>query len=546
MKRLFMIGLPAVLLLALSLAGCGGKTQYALNITIENGPGCSVTPASGTTYPAGTVVELTAIGATGYVLDHWGGTDGASVTADNMIAIDGDKHVVAVFAKLQYDLAVEASPAAGGTVETVLALQPQSVYGIEHGQTVQLTARPNPGYVFDHWEGGLTGNSNPATLTLNGPPTQSVTACFTPGIHGHVLGAKSLRGFAGITITASGGLTATTDADGYWQIKGVSFPVTVTASASAASGYLGAVFSPAWVTVRAISDADIRMAVSTYVYERSWGEYGSLAGYFSSPSGIAVDRYNSVYVADTGNNRIQKYSSSGTYLAAWGSSGSGNGQFSNPYGVTADTDGYVYVADADNNRIQKFKADGTYQSQWGSFGSGNGQFISPVGVTVDTTGNVYVVEKVNHRIQKFKADGIYLSKWGSMGHGDGQFIFPCGVTVDTTGYVYVADTTNNRIQKFKADGTYLSQWGSYGSGNGQFSSPNGVMVDTAGYVYVADTGNHRIQKFKADGTYLSQWGSSGTGNDQFSGPCGVAVDAAGYVYVSDQKNHRIQVFRPVD
>jgi hypothetical protein len=59
-------------------------------------------------------------------------------------------------------------------------------------------------------------------------------------------------------------------------------------------------------------------------------------------------------VADSGNNRIQKFDASGGFIAKWGSLGSGDGQFSNPQGMAIDAQGNVYVADSGNNRIQKF------------------------------------------------------------------------------------------------------------------------------------------------------------------------------------------------
>jgi DNA-binding beta-propeller fold protein YncE len=70
-----------------------------------------------------------------------------------------------------------------------------------------------------------------------------------------------------------------------------------------------------------------------------------------------VDASGSVYVADTGNHRIQKFDSSGTFVIKWGTYGSGNGQFNKPVGIAVDASGYVYVADNDNYRIQKFAKD---------------------------------------------------------------------------------------------------------------------------------------------------------------------------------------------
>ena len=92
----------------------------------------------------------------------------------------------------------------------------------------------------------------------------------------------------------------------------------------------------------------------------------------------------------------------GTFLLTWGvRSGTGNGQFNIPEGVATDESGNVYVADTGNQRIQKFDADGNFLTTWGSEGSGNGQFEGPVGVATDGSGNGYVVDSGNNRIQKF-------------------------------------------------------------------------------------------------------------------------------------------------
>jgi tripartite motif-containing protein 71 len=88
-------------------------------------------------------------------------------------------------------------------------------------------------------------------------------------------------------------------------------------------------------------------------------------------------------------------------VSAWGSGGTGNGQFDRPTGVATDAAGNVYVADAGNNRIQKFSSTGAYLTQWGSEGSGNGQFNGPIGMATDAAGNVYVADAANNRIQKF-------------------------------------------------------------------------------------------------------------------------------------------------
>ena len=72
-----------------------------------------------------------------------------------------------------------------------------------------------------------------------------------------------------------------------------------------------------------------------------------------------------------------------------------------------DASGNVYVADTGNHRIQKFSSTGVFITKWGSFGSENGQFFSPMGIEVDASGDVYIADTGNHRIQKFRSNGIF-------------------------------------------------------------------------------------------------------------------------------------------
>lgn len=74
-------------------------------------------------------------------------------------------------------------------------------------------------------------------------------------------------------------------------------------------------------------------------------------GQFDAPFGVAVDAEGNVYIADTGNHRIQKLSPAGQPLAQWGSRGDGPGQFNNPLSLALDGQGNVYVAEAGNHRI---------------------------------------------------------------------------------------------------------------------------------------------------------------------------------------------------
>jgi tripartite motif-containing protein 71 len=317
------------------------------------------------------------------------------------------------------------------------------------------------------------------------------------------------------------------------------------------------------------ASATILVNTSGYLCVSKWGKPGRGAsllhgGEFMAPMyGLCIDQQGSLFVADNGNNRIQKFDSAGNFIILWGNFGSANANFHNPTGIACDGKGDVWVVDTNNHRVQKFDGKlGGYVMKFGSRGNGEGQFNAPWGIAVDRVrGFVYVVDSANFRVQKFDMSGEFIMAWGSFGNGDGQFYFPRGVAVDQSdGSVYVVDMGNHRIQKFDTSTNVLPQlltkWGgSPEAGHassplareaGQLRSPWGIAVDGAGDVFVTDTGNHRVEKFDREGNFITQWGGYGNGDGQFNFPYGIAVDVKGSVFVVDSGNTRVQQFMPAE
>ena len=184
-----------------------------------------------------------------------------------------------------------------------------------------------------------------------------------------------------------------------------------------------------------------------------------------------------------------------TLIGMWGGYGSKDGQFESISGVATDSTGNVYVADSEQQRVQKFDSSGIFITQWGELGTEDGEFYYPEGVATVSSNNVYVVDRYNDRVQKFDSDGTFIDKWGSLGVDNGEFYRPSDVATDSSDNVYVTDRSNQRIQKFGSDGTFVTKWeirDSYGN----LDTPNDVAVDSSGNVYAStwDT----IYKFGAD------------------------------------------------
>ena len=180
-----------------------------------------------------------------------------------------------------------------------------------------------------------------------------------------------------------------------------------------------------------------------------------------------------------------------------GGKGTGTGQFDSPTGIAVDSNVNILVADTGNGRIEKFSSNGTFLTSIG-------QFESPNGIAINRAGNVDVAEiGSKHRIQKLGPDGILIADWKGPGYG---FYGPRRVAIDRDDSVYVVDQGHNRIVEFSSDGDVLAIWGSSGTGDGQFNDPTSVAVDTkTNTVYMADPINRRIQMFDSDGKFLRKW-----------------------------------------
>lgn len=194
----------------------------------------------------------------------------------------------------------------------------------------------------------------------------------------------------------------------------------------------------------------------------------------------------------------------------WGEQGSANGQFNQPNGIAVDTDN-LYVADSGNHRIQVFGKDGSFKYSWGTYGSADGQFNGPTGIDVDDL-YVYIVDRENHRIEVFTKQGGFVRKWGVQGSSNGKLSYPYGIAIDDQ-QVFITDTGNHRVQVFTKDGIFVRSWGGYGSVLTLFDSPLGIDVDMAN-VYVTDSPvvtEKRVQVFTKDGTFVRSWTVVGGG-----------------------------------
>ncbi len=257
------------------------------------------------------------------------------------------------------------------------------------------------------------------------------------------------------------------------------------------------------------------------------------------PQSIASDDEQNIYVTDSGNSRIQKFTSDGNFLLSWGDNGKEDSQFLSPAGITT-FENFVYVVDEKQNTVQKFDSDGNFILKWGEYGAKPGQFNSAKGVAVDSSGNVFIADTSNHRIQKFSPDGEFLSSFGKYGFSQGSLNTPVDVALSEN-FIYVSDPGSQKIEKYTYDGLFVK---SYDNNFAGYSiTPSGLVIDPDENIYFVDASHFRILKINSEGNTLASWGASGSGNGKFLQPNDLVLDNSGYIFVIDQSYNKIQKFQ---
>ena len=287
----------------------------------------------------------------------------------------------------------------------------------------------------------------------------------------------------------------------------------------------------------------------------TFGAVGSAPGQFQAPRGLAAAPDGSIYVADSRNNRIQHFNAQGELLQVWGtmadvSKGAATGgTFNEPWGIAVGPDGSVYVTDTWNHRVEKFSAKGDFIKMWGAFGQGETPtaFWGPRGVAVDTSGRVYITDTGNKRVVIFNSDGLFITQFGTSGVDVGQFDEPVGLALDKDGKVYVNDTWNQRVQVFEPANDKLSytpskQWSINGWFGQSLDNKPFIAVEASGNVLITDPEGYRVLEFDPNGAIVRGWGDYSADVDGFGLASGVTIAPDGGVWVSDGANNRLLKF----
>ena len=293
----------------------------------------------------------------------------------------------------------------------------------------------------------------------------------------------------------------------------------------------------------------------------SAGVSGNDSSSLAFNAGIRIADNNTLYIADSSNNRvvvIQPGSTNATAII--GSFGNATNQLHQSLDVFVTSE-FIHILDASNYRVQMWPKNGssgiTVAGTTGVSGSSSSliNFDYSYGIYMDKYGYLYVSDTQIHRVLRYPpgstsgTSSVMVAGTGFMGSTPSQLRLPSRIFIDDELSIYIADTYNHRIQKWAygaCSGITVAGNGIQGNSTSQLFRPSDVVVDVNGFMFICDRYNHRILRWRvgapAGECIAGCSGTLGTRADQLYRPFALAFDSTGLLYVSDATNNRIQRF----
>ena len=270
---------------------------------------------------------------------------------------------------------------------------------------------------------------------------------------------------------------------------------------------------------------------------------GSALKQLNYPNGVFVDDEGTVYVADTNNRRVIKWTPGSTSgeVVVNGDASSSNGK---PLGqitkAIVDKQGTIYVCDRDNRRVLRYpKNEKNAETIMNN--------VSCWGLAMGNERSLYVSDLEDHSVLTWPGNQVVAGGNGK-GNALNQLYYPYQIFVDDGETLYIADRGNNRLVQWSAgarEGVLAIQSTGFGNGADQLYKPMSVTVDKMGSVYEVEYINQRVMRwFKGakSGNVIIGGPGYGSGAAELNFPRDLAFDQQGNLYVADTNNHRIQMY----
>jgi len=276
------------------------------------------------------------------------------------------------------------------------------------------------------------------------------------------------------------------------------------------------------------------------------GGRGFAKGQLEGPSDVALDAEGNLYIADTVNDRIQKYAADGVFLAYAGGFGS-DVKIEQPWSMTVADDGTVFVASTWDHTILKLDKDLKQVDQWGAGGQLKDgdtdpfKLFGPREITLAPNGNVLIADTGNSRVVEYTADGEFVRQFGSAGASGGplEFSEPVGIEVNAAGDIYIGDFWNKRVVVLDKDLNLKTTIAVDAWGSDAVTDRGYMALLDDGRLLVTDPTNGKVLAFGLDGAPLASYDVPKEGDLTFARPIGIATDGTS-VYVADSSGNVVR------
>lgn len=222
---------------------------------------------------------------------------------------------------------------------------------------------------------------------------------------------------------------------------------------------------------------------------------GGIGRTFDGPSNIAVYK-DTLYVTDLVSNLVYTISTKGRFLSRFGGGGVGPGLFHGPTGIVISNDEYLYVVDSGNGRVQKFTLDGKFVLEFGK--TDKGKLLFPYGITIENE-HIYVVDRGNRRIVVYDNEGNYIKE---ITHSN---IYKPRSVRFFDGRMFVADEQNG-VLIYNPSKDKWTKITNFRDTNGEFTKilrPFSSTSDYTGSLYIVDYDRHRVNLFSPKNSLTS-------------------------------------------
>lgn len=210
----------------------------------------------------------------------------------------------------------------------------------------------------------------------------------------------------------------------------------------------------------------------------------ALLGDMKQPTGVAVTSDGTIYISDTGNDRILKVTNSGKWKKISYGSGTGAGYFNRPRGITVDDAGIIYVADYKNDRVQYF------DDRWHII---SGTLSGPIDVAIDNNKKILIADFNNDRIAVYNR----ITNTWSQYQNNTYLRRPTGVACTSNGTVIVSSITTSSVVSRSNSGRWAKLLESP-----KVSSPCALATDDYDNIYISDIALKKVLRSKCSNTQI--------------------------------------------